>query len=372
MGHPIFRVTQDYDATKKMLTLKVRQEQRPDPESDYPQVTFFQTPVQVEIGTATSNRVERVQLAAREEQSFSFAVESEPLLVNFDYGSTLIKELIFNKTNGQLLYQLANDPDVLGRIWALRELATRLGNDRASASDRGVIIKALAGTATKDRFWGTRLEAANALNGIKEARDALLLAAKDPDARVRARAVNSLASTKDASLAATYEQMLTDQSYATIRAAAQALGQTHSGQAFDALVKLLSTPSWRDTIRASGLLGLAALGDARGLEIGLKYQGAPNPTAVRGAALSLIAATGKDDPRTLAIVTSAMKESFDQRNISLMTAAGEALVSLGDERGLVTLQELRKKAINFQNLAELIAEYEARLRGKVSAAKTKS
>jgi hypothetical protein len=38
----------------------------------------------------------------------------------------------------------------------------------------------------------------------------------------------------------------------------------------------------------------------------------------------------------------------------------------------VTLQELRKKAVNFQKLAELITEYEARLRGKVSAAKTKS
>ena len=33
MGHPIFRVTQNYDPAKKTLSLTVTQEQRPDPES---------------------------------------------------------------------------------------------------------------------------------------------------------------------------------------------------------------------------------------------------------------------------------------------------------------------------------------------------
>jgi aminopeptidase N len=55
MGHPIFRVTQDYDAANKQLTLKVRQEQRPDPESQYPQVTFFQKPAR-RSGTDRSKR----------------------------------------------------------------------------------------------------------------------------------------------------------------------------------------------------------------------------------------------------------------------------------------------------------------------------
>ena len=83
MGHPVFRVTQDYDAANKILSLKVRQEQRPDPESTYPQVAFFQTPVDIEIGTANSTRVERVQIEAKEEQTFKLAVDSEPLLVLF-------------------------------------------------------------------------------------------------------------------------------------------------------------------------------------------------------------------------------------------------------------------------------------------------
>ena len=45
------------------------------------------------VGTANSTRVERVRIEAKEEQTFKFTVDSEPLLVNFDYAGTLIKEL---------------------------------------------------------------------------------------------------------------------------------------------------------------------------------------------------------------------------------------------------------------------------------------
>src|SRR5437588_5944196 len=233
MGHPVFRVTQDYDATKKELTLKVRQEQRPDPESQYPQVVFFQTPVDIEIGTASSSRIDRVRIEPKEEQTYKFSVDSEPLLVNFDYGSTLIKELVFVKTTGQLLYQLRNDDDVLGRIWATSQLASRMNEEKTSGADRESIVKAFGERATEDQFWGARFEVVAALTGKKEARNALLAAAKDGDARVRARAVNSLAATKDPSLADTYAQLLNDRSYAVIRATALALGQTQSSTAYD-------------------------------------------------------------------------------------------------------------------------------------------
>jgi HEAT repeat protein len=189
---------------------------------------------------------------------------------------------------------------------------------------------------------------------------------------VRARAVNSLASTKDPYFAGTYQLMLNDPSYATIRAAAQALGQTRSAQAYEDLVKLLETPSWRDTIRVSGLLGLAALGDKRALELGMKYQAAPNSIAVRSAALNVIVATGKDDPRTFALITSALKEGYDNRSFALMTSAAEALIALSDERGLAVLGELRRKASAVPDLAQTFAEYEARLRGRLVADKAKS
>lgn len=372
MGHPVFRVTQDYDAANKLLTLKVRQEQRPDPESQHPQVTLFQTPVDVEIMTAGNRRVDRVQIEAKEEQVLKFVVESEPLLVNFDNEGTLIKELLFVKTTGQLIYQLENDRDPLGRIWASSQLSARMREDKTSATDRDAILKALSQAVTKDQFWGARVEMLVALNGVKEAKDALLAATKDTDARVRARAVGALAATKDPSLADTYAQLLNDRSYAVIRASASALGQTRSAAGYDALIKLIDLPSWRDTIRASGLTGLAALADKRALELGIKYYAAGNPNGVRSAALSVLGAIGKGDPRVLPILTGVLNEGLDRRSFQLISAAGEAMVALGDERGVTTLEELAKKAGDSPQLASVISSYQSRLKARLAATKTGS
>ena len=369
MGHPIFRVSQDYDPAKKTLTLKVTQEQRPDPESQHPQVTFFQTPVDIEIGTASGTRVDRLRIEAKEDQTFTLAVDSEPLLVNFDYGDMLIKELIFNKTTGQLLYQVARDQDVLGRIWAMQQLATRMNDTKTASADRESIVKAIAEAATKDQFWGTRLEAVTSLNGNKETREALLAATRDKNARVRARAVSSLAAIKDPSLANVYLQLLSDPSYAVIRAATVALGETKGPSAYEALTKLVDTPSWRDTIRASALSGLEALEDKRALDLGFKYSAAGNANGVRASALGLVGAVGKDDPRTFPLITATMNEGFERRNFALMFGAADALVSLGDERGLVIFQEMIKKAGVSPQIVSGLSAFEARLRAKLAPQK---
>src|SRR6185369_7876671 len=214
--------------------------------------------------------------------------------------------------------------------------------EKTSPADREAILKALSQAVTREQFWGARVEILVALNGVKEAREALLAGTKDADARVRARAVGALAATKDPTLADTYRQLLNDRSYAVIRASASALGQTKSAAGYDALVKLLDQPSWRDTIRASGLNGLAALGDKRALELGIKYYVSGNSSGVRSSAVSLLGSTGKDDPRVLPILTGVLNEGLERRSFQLISAAGEAMIALGDERAISTLEELAK------------------------------
>jgi aminopeptidase N len=372
MGHPVFRVTQDYDPTNKTLTLLVKQEQLLDFESQYPQATLFRTPVDIEIATASNSRIERVEIAAKQEQTFKFGVDSEPLLVNFDYGGTLIKELIFSKTAGQLMYQLAHDQDVLGRIWAVQQLAIEMNDQKTADADRQSIIKAITDAATKDQFWGTRLEAVAMLTGKKEAKDALLTATNDPNARVRAQVVKALAAMKDPTLVNAYQQLLNDQSYAVIRAAAPALAQTKSEAAYDSLIKLIDAPSWRDTIRASALNGLAVLGDKRALDLGLKYYSAGNPAAVRSAALAVLGAAGKDDARVFPILRATLTDAVERRNFGLFFGAAEAIVSLGDERGLAVFQELSKRTGTSAQIVAAIPGFETRLRQKLTPPKPAS
>ncbi len=345
MGHPIFQVTQTYDEAAKTLTLQIRQHQKPDPTYEYPQAIFFQTPVEIEIGTATRVRIERVMIEPKQEQSFSFRLDGEPQLVNFDYGDTLIKELLFDKSTDVLIYQLSHDQDVMGRMWALERLSERRQAVNIPDDEKKLIPEAISASLTRDQFWGMRFEDAAALQGVpgEDVKKALLTAAKDMNPRVRARAIQALGARKDPALAATFQQALNDESYAVIRAAAEALGRTKNVAGYDSLTKLLDTPSWRDNIRIAGLNGLAALGDPRSLEGALKYAASGNSPQVRAAALVVLGVTGKDDPRVFPLLSETLVKSASPYNATLFGASGRALVELGDPRGVDVLEQAGKK-----------------------------
>lgn len=370
MGHPIFRVTQNYDAATKTLKLSVEQLQTIDSTSQFPQVALFQTPVDIEIGTASGIRLERVQILPKKEQSFTLTVKSRPLLVNFDYRGTLIKEVQFDKTTEELAYQLTRDEDVLGRVWALSQLAGRVTAATTSEIEKQRIAAELANAVTRDKFWGVRLDAATALANVKDpgARTALVAATRDPNSRVRARAVTSLASSKDPSLASLYEKLLSDPSYAVIKAAASALGETRSPGAYEALAKLLNIPSWRDNIKASALSGLGALQDKRALDVAFRYAEKGNSPAVRAAAIRLLGRIGGDDPKAFTLIAETATKAFATGDSNLATAAAEALVSLGDPRGLAVLEQLSHDASVTPRLKEQLSQYQELLRKVVAAA----
>jgi aminopeptidase N len=146
MGHPIFEVTQNYDGAKKQLTLNVKQTQQIDPDNEYPQAEFFQTYVDIEI----DNKIERVWIKPQAENVFTFDAAAKPRIVNFDYQSTLIKELVFDKPVDDLIYQAQNDKDVLGRNWAIKQLARKAAKRSILAQPPG-----RAGRGRHDHFRRT-------------------------------------------------------------------------------------------------------------------------------------------------------------------------------------------------------------------------
>jgi aminopeptidase N len=369
MGHPVFRVTQNYDPAAKVLKLSVAQLQTVDATSQFPQVALFQTPVNIEIGTASGTRVERVQILPRKEQSFSLAVDSKPLLVNFDYRSTIIKELEFDKTTDDLVYQMARDEDVLGRVWALGQLAKRVSAAATPEAEQRIATE-LANALTRDKFWGMRVEAATALAAVKisNARNALIAATGDADARVRARAVTSLASSREPALASLYQKLLSDRSYAVIKAAASALGETKSPGAYEALTALLSLPSWRENIRASALSGLAELRDKRALDIAFRYAQVGNAPQVRAAAVRLLGRIAADNPRAFDFIAETAVKAFQAGDFNLATASAEALVSLGDPRGLAVLEQINRDAAVTERLKAQLSAYQELLRKVVAGA----
>lgn len=346
MGHPVFELTKSYDGSSKKLILNVKQVQKPDAQSQFPQVAFFRTPVDIEIVTAAGSRVERVNIDAKAEQTFTFNADNEPVIVNFDYGGTLIKELRFEKSTRELTYQLSNDPDVIGRLWALGQLSNRLKDSSTPEPEIKAIATAIGNRVLNDSYWGVRLDSIAVLNERTNiSREVLTKAVQDKNPSVRGAAISALGRLNDVSLAPIYRQLLDDRSYQVVRAAAIALGKTKSPDAFDSLMKLTNVSSWHNVIQAFGLRGLTELADKRALEIGLRFARRGQPVALRAESWRLLATVGKGNDEVFSIVSEALKSAFDQRDRTLATAAGGALVTLADRRGIALLDELKERSV---------------------------
>ncbi|HCP75989.1 MAG TPA: hypothetical protein DIU08_15295, partial [Ktedonobacter sp.] len=123
------------------------------------------------------------------EQSFYIPLEREPVMVRFDPEGWLLKTLKFERSTKMMRYQLAHDPDVLGRV----EAAEALGEDGSAES-----VAALKTALFNDAFWGVRVAAAEALGviGTERAQSILLQGLEElttPEfSRVRTAIANTL------------------------------------------------------------------------------------------------------------------------------------------------------------------------------------
>jgi aminopeptidase N len=120
-------------------------------------VPIFRAPVIVGVvseGGSTSARI----FLRKKEESVELPCALRPLMVRFDQGNHLLKELTFQKTTDELLYQATHD-DVIGRMWAIGELATSLGEVRVRSG--------LMDIAREDSFWAVRRDAVYRLGGFR-------------------------------------------------------------------------------------------------------------------------------------------------------------------------------------------------------------
>jgi aminopeptidase N len=352
MGHPIFEVTQSYDDGKKQLTVNVKQTQKVDPNNEYPQADFFQAKVDIEI----DGKIEQAWIKPQADNTFTFSVATKPKLVNFDYQSTLIKELKFDKSVDDLLYQMQNDKDVLGRHWAMDQL-----QQKAQGADADRIKAAILNMAEKDALWHNRQDALQTYQQLVVPQDAkgavkldistvaaLQRLAKDKEAQVRATAIGFIGLSQDPNYADLYLAAInSDQSFGMVDAAAGALGQTKSPKAYDALMKLTTTTSWHDRLAIAGMNGLAELGDKRSFDVAFKV--ATDKTHRQGyrtSALAVVGATGKGDARAYPLIYEAFKHALDNNQIGAMFNTVEAVIKLADPRGQEVFDALKERFKN--------------------------
>jgi len=359
MGHPIFEITQNYDEAAKKLTLSVKQTQK--------------------IDVAIDNKVQRVWLEPKAENVFTFDSATKPKLVNFDYEGTLLKEMKFEKSTDDLLYQMANDKDVIGRRWAMGELEKKA----ADAGVRPRVIDALIVSAEKDPFWRIRRAALSVIANLYspdprpgQPRPAAKLDAnveamlirltRDKESAVRGDAIELLGETQDKKYVDLALGMVNDRSYEVIDQSSLALGRIKDARAYDALAKLAATPSWKGRIQIAGFNALAELADKRGFDAGFKAATDKTlPFNVRTAALGVVGATGKGDARAYPLIFEKFKTAYDAGNVQGIVNGIQAIVKLADPRGQEAIDMLKVKFKDNPGAMQFVAAQEAALKAAI-------
>jgi aminopeptidase N len=275
MGHPVFEITKKYDEVTKKLTINVKQTQTIDIKNEYPQANLFQGTVAIEI----DGKIVPVTIKPQLENVFIIPLLKKPNYVNFDYESSWIKEIKFEKSIDELLYQLENSKDALARQTAMQELGTVAKNEKVSSILKEKISIALQKIIASNAYWRLRIGAMSQLRSIISSHSEkidnttikiLLKLIENEKSYIKGVAINFLGMTKEEKYVPIYIKALNDPSDRVISFAAIALGKTKSPKAFEALAKLANRPSMKSQSLLSVFSGLQALGDSRGFDIAFK------------------------------------------------------------------------------------------------------
>ncbi len=292
---------------------------------------------------------------------------------------TILKEITFDKSLDDLLYQMANDKDVLGRRWAMGELEKMA----KAPENKTKIVNALITSMEKDPFWRIRLAALSVVANIyspdpapgqerpaanldANVTAALLRLTKDKESLIRGEALELLGETKDAKYSDLFLSALNDRSYAVIDRAALSIARVNSPKALDALVKLTNTPSWKGRIETAGLNGLAELKDKGGFDAAYKIATDPQqPDAARAAALSAIGATGKGDPRAFDLIFDKFKKALDATDYNGIFNGLNGLVNLADPKGQQAFDLAKEKFKGQANFLGYVNMFEKRFQNAI-------
>lgn len=368
IGLPKFEIVQNYDPTQKELKLTVKQVQQLDSASEYAQVAFFEGKVAIEI----DDKIEIVKMAAKAENTFTFALTNAPKLVNFDYDEVWLCEKTQEKSYEESCYQLENDLSILGRLAAANHLAAIAKAEKTSSQQKEMIFALLRKQISSNLYWRYRVSVLSVLRGISpipynnDMISMLLTIIKTEKSWLKASAILTLGNLKNAKYEEIYLNALKDESDRVINAAATALGKSKSPNAYKILLELANKPSWKSQSRISALNGLQELGDERAADFALTclqdnrsprwYLATPVWDYPFAAANTLVA-LGKED-LGYPILFERFKLSLTENDLNDIFQNVQLMIILGDKRGQAFFELLKEKFKGKASVLEAINSYE--------------
>jgi aminopeptidase N len=323
-GHPEYKVGYSWDGDNNLAKVTVSQTQD--------ELFDLKIPIGFGFEDAADTQTFTVQLFEKE-QAFYFPLKNKPKYISFDKGNNYLKQVILEYGVAELKAGLQCDPDPIARIYCAEALAKKGGLEAA---------RILGEALLNEKFWAVRVEIAENLAAIKldQSFEALALAINDPDARVRAAVISSLAQNKVQKSLDLIKPILKkgDPSYTVEATAARLTGELASVLSSEKepskVIKLLQTvlkerSGWNEVVRSGAIAGLAKIKDAdEALETVIKYTEPDVPQPLRLAAIRALGAMGKSQsqPKTEQILNRLSviaQETFFLTQMSVVAALGQ-------------------------------------------------
>ena len=329
-GHPVFDVSYTWNEQTKQVLLSVKQTQKRDSLTG-----VFKMPVDVEITTPTGSITHRIGIQTQD-STYTLPSDARPLLVIFDKGDRLIKELHFDKSFEEWKYQALHATNLVDRVLALRALV--------GMQKEGDVAAILVDRMQKDPFWGVRREAVTRADQLSSKSDSLrgllkqslLRAAKDVRSEVRVSAVRALQNYKGPDVQSALLASLNDSTYSVIGAALTSLAKVDSANALAVVKQYLDYPSHQDRVASTALNALGTLDSTAAVGIALQRINDARSVYMQYNALLILRRFGTGNVDAMKAVTAVLDDQTSYARNFAVTVLGD----IGNETVIPTLETI--------------------------------
>ncbi len=316
-GHPEYKVRFWWDARVKKAFVRVLQTQGVNEETP-----LFSMPVTFAF-TVRGQEKRFTEKVDKKDQLLSFALLAAPELVLVDPGHVILKKIDILKPESMWIYQLTQDPHVLGRIDAAKALAT-FGSPTA--------VQALRQALVKEKFWGVQSSIAGALgrSGSSAAMEALLDGLRQvSNPKVRRAIYEALGNYPSPRvLSEARAQYESEKSYFAEAEAIRTLGRLRDPSLLGLFKSLLLRESWNDVIRCAAIDAIASLHIAESVGLLKEYSRYGHHPNARMTAIRRLGALGRGREDIQAHLVSLLKDPY----LLVQIAVVKTLGSFADER----------------------------------------
>jgi aminopeptidase N len=228
-GHPKLDISYYYNESNKFVSVYLKQTQSGD--------KVFTLPISIDVWV--DGKKTRYDVWAKNKvDTFSFAVNSKPELVNVDAKKILLAEKKDAKTLAEYVFQFKHAGNYMDRLEAVEYAIKHNGEDGAMEIIKG---------ALQDPYKGIRSKALQAFNSATPdvATISIIenIAKNDNNRPVRADAIEVLGTLKDAKYKELFEKGTNDSSYSVAGSSLEALSVLDASAAFELAKKLAKQPS---------------------------------------------------------------------------------------------------------------------------------